>query len=127
MTFLPSFIGRPPLILWSFIDRRSYPQGSRKAAIGPDHLRVHPAARGASQERDNVGDVFWPREALERRKPTELLDLCLGLALQKQLRRHRAGRDRVDGDLAAVQFVGEHWNKALHAGFRGDVRAVAGK
>src|SRR2546426_9892301 len=49
-----------------FMDRPPCPLGSRKAAIGPEHLRVHPAARGASQERDHVGNVFRPPEALER-------------------------------------------------------------
>src|SRR2546427_13029652 len=67
------------------------PSASRIAAIGPEHLRAHPAASRAGQERDHVGNVFRPAEALERGKPAELLDLCLGLALQKELRRHRAG------------------------------------
>src|SRR5437899_5779875 len=45
------------------------PSGSRIAAIGPEHLRAHPAASRAGQERDHVGNVFRPAEALERRKP----------------------------------------------------------
>src|ERR1700730_15413684 len=114
-------------ILWSFIDCRSNPQGSRKTAIGPDHLRVHPAACGAGQERDDVANVLRLPYPLERWKLAELLDLGLRLALQKQLGGHRPRRHRIDRDLAAAQFVGENVNEALHAGFRGDIRAVPGK
>src|SRR5207245_3393291 len=67
----------------TMIERPPAPQGSRIAAIGPQHLRVHPAARGASQERDYVGNVLRLPEALQRSKPAELLDLCFGFSLQE--------------------------------------------
>jgi hypothetical protein len=60
-----------------------HPAGLTQNRIGPDHLRVHPAACGAGQERDDVGNVLRLPQPLERRNLAELHDLGLRLALQK--------------------------------------------
>jgi hypothetical protein len=95
--------------------------------ICSQHLPVDPSSGWTGQKRDHVGDVFGLPEPLERWELSELVDLRLCLALQEQLRGDRAGRDRIDRDLAAAELVCKYVNQALHAGFRGDIRAVAGK
>src|SRR5690242_2437101 len=71
---------------------------SDHAAVGAQHLAVHPAAVRTGQERHHAGNVFRRAQALQRRGLGQLLDQRVRLALEEQLGGGRPRRHRVDGD-----------------------------
>ena len=81
--------------------------GSDDAAVGAQHLAVDPAAVGAGEEGDGVGDVLRLAEALQRGQLRHAIDDLLRLAVEEQIGRRRPGRDGVDGDVAAAQLLRE--------------------
>src|SRR6202012_3507831 len=54
----------------------------------------------------------------------DLLDLFFGLAVQKELRSDRPGRNRVDRNLVSAKLVGENMDETFNACLGGNVRAV---
>src|SRR3954451_24036485 len=97
------------------------------ATVGAQYLPVDPAAVGAGQEGDHVRDVLRRPEALERRLLGEAVDRLLVLAVEEQVGRGRAGRDDVDGDVAAAQLAGEHERHRLDGALGRGVAAVGGE
>src|SRR5690554_6443117 len=76
------------------------------SAVDEDGLTVDPAG-GAGQERHGLGDVLRFTQPLERVVARDLLDQLWALTLQERRSCAGAGRDRVDGDVAAVQLTSQ--------------------
>lgn len=101
--------------------------GSGEPAIGADDLRVDPAACRACQKRYHLGDVLRRTEAFKRCSLFDLPDLLLTFVIEKELGCHRAGRNGIDGDVLAAQFISQYSDQTFNASFCGDIGAVRGQ
>src|SRR5580658_2688982 len=97
-----------------------------EAAVCAKYLSVDPSTIGSSKEGDDVCDIVWLAEPLERSHAADLLDLICGLAVEKELGCDRPGGDGIDSDLVATKLVGKNLDEPLDACLGGDVRAVGG-
>ena len=98
-----------------------------EAAVCAKHLRVDPSAIGSGKEGDDVCDIVWLAEPLERRHAADLLDLLFRLAVQKELRPYRSRCNGVDRDLVSAKLVGENMDEAFNACLGGDIGTVGGE
>src|ERR1700722_14441736 len=82
-------------------------------AIGAQRLAVDPDAVRAGKEGDRGGDVLGLAEPFEWGRLGQAVDHLLWLAVEEQPGGGRSRRDRVNGDVAAAQFLGEHTGHRL--------------
>jgi len=80
-------------------------------------LAVDPTSVGSSEERDRRGDVGGLAQPLQRSELRQVVDHLFRLANEEQLRCRRSRSDRIDGDVAATEFFGEHCVMASTAAF----------
>src|SRR5262245_57444709 len=99
---------------------------SGKSAVGAKDLAIHPGAVRPREERHDTRDVVGLSQAFEWRQLLELLDLSVCLSVEKQRRRHWAGRHRVHGDVSPAQLIGENMDETFDADFGSDIGAVGG-
>jgi uncharacterized oxidoreductase len=100
---------------------------SHQAAVGAQRLAIDPAAVGTDEKGDGGGDVVRCAEPFERRGLAEALDDFLAFTVQEQRGGGRAGRDGVDADVLAAQFLRKDIRHRFDGRLGGAIDRIAGQ